>query len=171
MALLHFLESDFIRTGLCARHSDAVCAARDAVGGANASVAQAVLHDTLSAAAVAPALSAAEQAVAALLAVAASELPSHAADETRTDTEIAAVTAADVESLGHLCFALADALRQLKLLVSDLDPAGRRVFAEMERLHALPCEEPRAPDTNKMGASKPRGSMVSMAARRRSIIS
>jgi len=171
VALLHFLESDFIRTGLCARHSDVVCAARDAVGGANASVAQAVLHDTLSAAAVAPALSAAEQAVAALLAVAASELPSHAADETRTDTEIAAVTAADVESLGHLCFALADALRQLKLLVSDIDPAGRRVFAEMERLHALPCEEPRAPDTNKMGASKPRGSMVSMAARRRSIIS
>ena len=37
-----------------------------------------------------------------------------------------------MESLGHVCFALADALRQIKLTVSDIDPNGRAAMAALE---------------------------------------
>jgi hypothetical protein len=134
VALLHFMESDFIRIRLCTRHEGVIRAAREAIAAGAADLATRVVQREAAAKA-APSLAAAEAAVAALLAAVARDAATqpggggvagaHAADGLD-------ISAADVESLGHVCFSLADALRQLKLIVSDLDPNGQAAMARME---------------------------------------
>ena len=139
VSLLHFMESDFIRIRLCTHHAAGLRAACDAITAAADDIASRVLAKTAAAHA-APAISAAEAAVASLLAeVAADPLtrPGSSGSSARDEADGAAlgpggVTAADVESLGHVCFAIADALRQLKLIVSDLDVHGRAKMAALE---------------------------------------
>ena len=135
VALLHFMESDFIRIRLCTRHAPAIRRARDAVTAGALDLAKHVAAKHPAAAA-APALEQAEQAIAALLAAVAADPQAGPGSAGSCDDEAAdgggAITAADMESLGHVCFALADALRQLKLTVSDIDPNGRAVMAALE---------------------------------------
>ena len=132
VALLHFMESDFIRIRLCTRHAHAIRRARDAVTAGALDLAKHVAAKHPAAAA-APALEQAEQAIAALLAAVAADPqagPGSCDDEAALGGGV--ITAADMESLGHVCFALADALRQLKLTVSDIDPNGRAAMAALE---------------------------------------
>lgn len=135
VALLHFMESDFIRIRLCTRHERAIRRARNAVAAAAEDLATRVAAKE-PAAGSAPALAAAEQAIAALLADVAADpqaAPGGADDDDSAHAKGAAlITAADMESLGHVCFALADALRQIKLTVSDIDPNGRAAMAALE---------------------------------------
>ena len=133
VALLHFMESDFIRIRLCTRHAPAIRRARDAVTAGALDLAKHVAAKHPAAAA-APALEHAEQAIAALLAAVAADPQAGPGSSGSCDDEAydGAITAADMESLGHVCFALADALRQLKLTVSDIDPNGRAAMAALE---------------------------------------
>jgi hypothetical protein len=139
VSLLHFMESDFLRIRLCTRHAPAIRAARDAIAAASRDLARRVV-DKRPASGAAPPLAAAEAAMEALLADVArdpktrADAPSPAAGEQDStgDAPPAAVSAADVESLGHVCFALADALRQLKLIVADLDPDGHAAMLAVE---------------------------------------
>ena len=135
VALLHFMESDFIRIRLCTRHAPAIRRARDAVTAGALDLAKHVAAKHPAAAA-ALALEQAEQAIAALLAAVAGDPQAGPGGVGSCDDEAAdgcsAITAADMESLGHVCFALADALRQLKLTVSDIDPNGRAAMAALE---------------------------------------
>ena len=134
VALLHFMESDFIRIRLCTRHERAIRRARDAVAAAAEELASRVAAKQPAAEA-APALAAAEHAIATLLSDVAEDPqagPGYADDDAPSKGAGAQITAADMESLGHVCFALADALRQIKLIVSDVDPEGRAVMAALE---------------------------------------
>ena len=144
VALLHFLESgDFVALGLCMRHMHGARAAAAALARAMHDVGAVVAQNELHAAQLVSCLEAAETEVARLL---------HGASHDSND----GATAAEIETLGHLCFALADGLRQLKCLVCDLDAAsGPHEVAALEKRTAHAIEAPlehAAPQTMTMVA-------------------
>lgn len=128
MSLKHFLSADTLRIRLCVHHAGAICAARDAVSAATAALAARIAASTPLTGAE-PELAAAEAAVAVMLGAVAADPQSQATGEQAE--EAAAVTAADVEALGQVVFVLSDALRQLKLLVVDLDDDGPALLARL----------------------------------------
>jgi hypothetical protein len=166
VSLLHFLESAHDvdggacrsdTTALCVRLADEAHAARDALTAALAVAADAIAsHTDVSAPELAPHLGAAQEAVGALLAAAAVVGADRAASSPAG------------EALGHLCFAVADALRQLKCLLCDLDAAhGEATVAAVEAL-----KSPSKPATRdaKPDAGSPPSGLVARATRRLSVI-
>ena len=164
VSLLHFEESlgDAAQEalGVCSRRAADVYAARDALVLAVRATAAGVASTVdVSATALACELEGAEAAVSALLRA------------VSVVTTGGGVSAGELEALGRLCFALADALRQLKHLVVDLDPEeGPAAVAALEKRAAVAasvCEA--APPDAGVKAQQP-SPLMARATRRMSVI-
>ena len=145
--------------GLCARHAGGVHAARDALGVAMRAAAASIASNVdLSAHALSCDLGAAETAVSALLRAVSGA------------TTGGGGSAGELEALGHLCFALADALAQLKQLVVDLDPAdGAIAVAALEKRAAAAVHEA-AEQPEDTAAKQQQSPLMARATRRMSVI-
>ena len=162
VALLHFEESlgdGQEALGLCARHAGGVHAARDALGVAMRAAAAGIASNVdLSAHALSCDLEAAETAVSALLRAVSGA------------TTGGGGSAGELEALGHLCFALADALAQLKQLVVDLDPVdGATAVAALEKRAAAAVHEA-AEQPEDASAKQQQSPLMARATRRMSVI-
>jgi hypothetical protein len=167
VSLLHFEESlgeaAQEALGVCARHVGDVHAARDAlVLAVRATAAGIASNVDVSASALACELEGAEAAVSTLL-------------RAVSGATIGGGPASEVEALGHLCFALADALRQLKQAVVDLDPdEGPAAVAALEKRAAAAaaaavCEAAPPDDGVSLRVQQP-SPLMARATRRMSVV-